>query len=237
MELKTFLKEKLKVENKWTDDKKSEFRNLKKLGYTDKMLIEHFGEDIYHSGLYNKVGASLPVLLKFGEFINEIKITPEMCDYSFINQPSKFIKGESDYIISFFSNEVPYIISLIYFPINNKITYNIVFTTRDQWNEYEYKLMKFLKSGKISDEEFKILDEIISEETKLNNLYQILKKISWILNDFSIKNIKKSILSIGETKNKIKIDLYRNIIRDSFSNIIESEEEIMGYKYYLYTII
>ena len=97
--------------------------------------------------------------------------------------------------------------------------------------------MKFLKSGKISDEEFKILDEIISEETKLNNLYQILKKISWILNDFSTKNIKKSILSIGETKNKIKIDLYRNIIRDSFSNIIESEEEIMGYKYYLYTII
>lgn len=93
--------------------------------------------------------------------------------------------------------------------------------------------MKFLKSGKISDEEFKILDEIISEVTKLNNLYQILKKISWILNDFFTKNIKKTILSIGETKNKIKIDLYRNIIRDSFSNIIESEEEIMGYKYYI----
>jgi hypothetical protein len=224
------------LEKMWNNDKKKELRNLKKLGYTDKMLIEHFGDEIYQSGLYNKVGSSLPSLLKFGEFINEISINPEICNYSFIKQPSKFIRNESDYIISFFSNDIPYIISLMYFPINDKITYNIVFTTRDQWNDYEYKLMQFLKIGKISEVEFEILDDIISKETKLNDLYPIFKKISWILNDFYNKNIENQILSIGETKNKTKIKLYRNIIKDSFKNIEESQEEIHGNNYYLYKI-
>jgi hypothetical protein len=63
--------------DRWTREKFIEYRKLKKEGYTDKMLREHFGEDIYYSGMYNKNGSSLPVILKFGNFINEIKITPE----------------------------------------------------------------------------------------------------------------------------------------------------------------
>lgn len=55
---------------KWTREKHIEYRKLKKSGYTDRMLKDHFGEDIYHSGFYNKNGVTLPVILKYGKFIN-----------------------------------------------------------------------------------------------------------------------------------------------------------------------
>ena len=146
---------------RWTKEKFIEYRKLKRSGYTDKMLKEHFGEDIYHSGMYNQNGASLPAILKFGKFINEIKITPEKVDYSCIKQPSFFIKGKSDYIVSFFSNSIPYIISLVYFPINNRETFNVIFTTRNQWNDYEYNLIEFLKKGNLTKIRFKITQEIL----------------------------------------------------------------------------
>ncbi len=221
---------------KWTRKKHIEYRKLKKSGYTDRMLKDHFGEDIYHSGFYNKNGSTLPVILKYGKFINEIKINPEQVDYSFTKQPSNFIKGESDYIISFFSNNTPYIISILYFPINDKATFNIVFTTRDQWNNYEYNLINFLKKGSLTDDEFEKLENIIDEETKLNDLFSIFRKISWILLDFYNKNIKGHLLSIGDTNNEKKINFYRNIIKDSFTDIIESEEFLKDYKYYIYNI-
>ena len=36
----------MEYNEKWTRDKFIEYRKLKRSGYTDKMLIEHFGEDI-----------------------------------------------------------------------------------------------------------------------------------------------------------------------------------------------
>jgi hypothetical protein len=220
----------------WTRNKFIEYRKLKKCGYTNKMLIEHFGDDIYHSGIHNKNGATLPILLKYGKFMNEIVINPEKVDYSFTKQPSHFIANESDYIISFFSNDIPYIISLLYFPINDEETYNIIFTTRDQWNNYEYKLINFLKSGYLTDDQFKILEDIIGTETGLNDLFPIFRKISWILLDFCEKNLNVRKLSIGETDNYKKIKLYRNIIKNSFPNIEESEGNVGRYKYYIYEV-
>jgi hypothetical protein len=221
---------------RWTREKFIEYRKLKRNGYSHEMLKEHFGEDIYYSGLYNKNGTTLPLILKFGKFINEIKITPEEVDYSLIKQPSIFIKGKSDYIISFFSNSIPYIISLVYFPINNKETFNVIFTTRNQWNDYEYNLINFLKKGSLTNDEFKILEDIIDKETGLNDLFPILRKISWILLDFYNNSIKGELLSIGDTENKKKINLYRNIIKDSFDNIIETEDYVSIHKYYIYKI-
>ncbi len=221
---------------RWTKEKFIEYRKLKRSGYTDKMLKGHFGEDIYHSGMYNKNGTSLPAILKFGKFINEIKITPEKVDYSFIKQPSFFIKGKSDYIISFFSNSIPYIISLVYFPLNNRETFNVIFTTRNQWNDYEYNLIEFLKKGNLTNSEFKILEDIIGEETKLNDLFPIFRKISWILLDFYENQIKGELLSVGDTENKKKINLYRNMIKDSFTNILETEDYVGIHKYYIYKI-
>jgi len=221
---------------RWTKEKFIEYKKLRRSGYTHEMLKEYFGEDIYYSGIYNKNGASLPNILKFGKFINEIKITSESADYNYITQPSNFIKNKTDYIISFFSNDLPYIISLVYFPINDINTYNVVFTTRDQWNNYEFKLRNFLKKGNLTEEEFNILDKIIGEETKLNDLFPIFRKLSWILLDFYDKNLKGELLSIGDTENKKKIKLYRNVIKDSFDNMTEKETIVSGNKYYIYKI-
>jgi hypothetical protein len=222
---------------RWTREKFIEYRKLKRSGYSHKMLKEHFGEDIYHSGLYNKNGKSLPIILKFCKYINEIKITPEKVDYSFIKQPSNLIRGKSDFIISFFSNGIPYIISLVYFPIDNRDTFNVIFTTRNQWNDYEYNLINFLKKGSLTNNEFEKLENIIGEETKFNDLFPIFRKLSWILLDFYDKHLKGEILSIGDTANKKKINLYRNIIKDSFANFVETETISSGYKYFLYEIL
>ena len=222
--------------DKWTREKFIEYRKLKKGGYSHEMLKEHFGEDIFHSGMYNKNPSILPIIIKYGKFINEIKISPESVDYNFTKQPSHFIKGKSDYIISFFSNNVPYIIALLYFPINNKETFNIFFTTRNQWSDYEYNLINFLKKGNITDSEFKILVDIVEKETELNDLFPIFRKISWVLLDFHEKNLKGKLISIGDTTNVVKISLYRNIIKDTFKNIIESEDNIGSYKYFIYEI-
>jgi len=221
---------------KWTREKFIEYRKLKKSGYTDKMLIEHFGDDIYQSGMYNKNSSLLPNILKYILFVNEIKINLEKTEYNYIPSPSNYLKNKTDYIISFYSNDLPYIISLMYFPINNMETYNIVFTARDQWNEYNFKLRNFLKKGFINDDEFDILNKIIGKETKLNNLFPIFRKLSWILLDFYDKQLKGKLLSIGDTENKKKIKLYRNIIKDSFSNITEEEIIFNGNKYYIYKI-
>ncbi len=227
-----------KYNDKWTREKFIEYRKLKRNGYTDSMLIEHFGDDIYESGMYNKKGNSLPNILLFNDYINEIKVNPESTDYNFTKQPSSYIKGASDYIISFYVNDNPYIISLMYFPIGNLVTYNIIFTTRDQWNEYESKLRFIIRTyGEISTENYDILEEIISRKTDKNELFKLFKNISWILFDFYFNNLNNTILSIGDTKDPIKINFYRNIIKDSFDNIKEdiiydSNES----KYFIYTI-
>lgn len=214
--------------NRCTKEKFIEYRELKRKGYSHDRLIEHFGEDIYYSDLYNKNGTSLPNILKFGNFLNEIKINPQKKNYNFVKQPSNFIENKSDYILSFYSNDIPYIIALVYFPINNINTYNIIFTTRNKWNEY--KLRNFMKSNSL-------IEKIIGKETNLNDLFPIFRKLSWILFDFYNKEIEGELLSIGDTKNKKKIKLYRNIINDSFNNIEESRMLLKNNIYYVYKII
>ena len=46
----------------WTREKFLEYRKLKREGYSHEMLKEHFGDDIYQSGLYNKNSSILPCL-------------------------------------------------------------------------------------------------------------------------------------------------------------------------------
>jgi hypothetical protein len=218
----------------WTKEKYKEYRRLKRSGYSDKMLMEHFGDDIYHSGIYRK-GASKFGIIKYINFINEIKINPEQVDYRYQKQPSLFFINRSDYIISFYSNENPYIIALLYFPVGDIETYHIVFTTRDQWNDYEYNCKNFLKKGLPTEDEFELLDDIISKETKLNELYPLFRKISWIVKDFYNTELKNAIFSIGETKNVKKINFYRNIIKDSFKDMVEKICTYEDNKYYLYS--
>lgn len=220
---------------KWTREKYLEYRKLKKSGYTEKMLVEHFGDDIYQ-GFFNRNGSNLPKIYLYKNFINEIKISPEKTHYDSLPQLSKFYKNKTDYILTFNSNNISYIIYLMYFKINDIGTYNIIFTTSDQWIEYIKKYNKFFENGKISEDEFKILDGIIGKETKFGNLFPVLKKLSFVLLDFYNSHLSGVILSIGETGNEIKIKLYRNIIENSFKNIKEKEiiDNNDGNKYYLY---
>ena len=224
----------MEYNERWTSDKFIEYRKLKRSGYTDKMLIEHFGEDIYHSGMYNRKSTIMPWL----EFITEITITPEYTDYTFSKKLSDIYKDKFDYIVKFQNNGVDYIISLFYYIIDSIETYNVLLTTETQWNEYEKKLNNIRHKGYITDGERSELVNIVEKETGLNHLYPVMRKISYILFDIFEKELGNSILSIGENKNMVKINLYRNIIKNSFSNIEEIGEKSddAGNKYYLYKI-
>jgi hypothetical protein len=223
----------MEYNERWTRDKFIEYRKLKISGFTDKMLIEHFGEDIYHSGMYNRKSTIMPWLV----FITEITITPEYTDYTFSKKLSDIYKDKFDYIIRFQNDEVDYIISLFYYIIDNVYTYSVLLTTEKQWIEYENKLNYIRNKGYITDNERNELVNIVEKETGLHHLYPVMKKISYILFDIFTKELGNSILSLGETKNMVKINLYRNIIKNSFSNIEETERfDDFGNKYYLYKI-
>lgn len=191
-------------------------------------MKEHFGEIIYESGLYNKHGASLP---RFDTFLNEMVHT----HYSHTKQPSHVIPGESDHVISFFVNDRPYIIVFFYFPINDKPTYNLLFTTREQWNDYEYKLINCLKKGYLSDDDHNILDNILTKETKLNELFTLMKSLTFVASDFYEKKLKGESLSIGDTDNEKKINLYRNILENSFLDLQETTDYLGTHLYYIYS--
>lgn len=173
------------------------------------------------------------------EFITEITITPEFTDYTFSKKLSDIYKDKFDYIIKFQNNEVYYIISLFYYIIDSIETLNVLLTTEIQWIEYEKKLNDIRHKGYITDEERNELVNILEKETGLNHLYPVMKKISYILFDIFEKDLGNSIISLGETKNLVNINLYRNIIKNSFSNIQELGEKLddVGNKYYLYKIL
>jgi hypothetical protein len=224
---------------RWTREKFIEYRRLKRGGYTDKMLKEHFGEDIYYSGIYNKNAHIIPYdyfTKYFENKLNEIKVNPEQTDYDITPAYSSLYSNKMDYILTFVSGDVLYTICLMYYKIHNDDTYNVIFTTTDQWNQYRQEFFNLSKKGSVGKDEWQLLNDIISRETGFNDLFPIFRKISWILLDFYDKHIKGEILSIGDTENKKKIKLYRNIIKDSFSNIVETETTFNGNKYYLYKI-
>lgn len=67
---------------RWTREKFLEYRKLKRSGYTHEMLIEHFGDDIDYSGLYNKNAHIIPYwyLVKCIENLNSQVKTEESTD-------------------------------------------------------------------------------------------------------------------------------------------------------------
>jgi hypothetical protein len=219
----------------WTREKFVEYRKLKRSGYSQDMLIEHFGEDIYFSGLYNRKSTIIPWL----EFLTEITITPEYTIYTTSKIASNIYPNKSDYIIRFQNKDVNYIISLFYYILEGIETYNVLLTTEKQWNDYEKKLEEIRHKGYITDEERNELVNIVEKETNLHQIWGIMKRISYILFDFFKNNTScNNILSIGETKNPVKINLYRNIIKNSFRNIKELGEKFddVGNKYFIYKI-
>jgi hypothetical protein len=229
----------MEFNEKWTRDKFLEYRRLKRNGYSNKMLIEYFGDDIYYSGMYNRTSNIIPYEFftkYFENKVNEIKINPEETNYDITPTPSNLNLSKMDYILTFVCSGISYTICLMYYKINNIDTYNIVFTTTEQWNEYRQEFFNISKKGNVDDTDWQLLNDIISRETNFNDLFPIFKKLSWILLNFYENYINGFILSIGDTENKKKISLYRNIIKDSFININEEETTFNGNEYYLYSI-
>lgn len=216
----------------WTHEHFIEYRKLKKLGYSHEQLKEHFGENIWNSKIYNKNGNILPWL----DFINEIKITPIENRYRFYIEESLFYKNEKDYYAEFKTDKNNYIICLMCYYINDIKTYNIIFSTKDQFDLYNTELNRLLNQNNyISEEDRTYLKSIFEKETKLNEIYDIMKRISYIIIDIHKNYLNNIPLSLSDTDNYRKISLYRDIIKSSFENIIE-EETIDKYnnKYYIY---
>lgn len=219
---------------KWTREKFIEYRKLKRKGYSDQMLIEHFGEDIYESGLYNKKSS----IMSWLQFITEIKITPQYTEYNHYEKKSDIYENEFDIILTFEESEVKYVILLFFYTIGDTDTYSIILTTEEQWELYKMKLEELRHKNYITEEERNQLVNIIEKETNLNKIYPLMKKVSYILFDFVKNKLGNVIFSIGQTKNPIKINLYRNIIKNSFTSVIEMGFKIdsEGNKYYIYLI-
>jgi hypothetical protein len=219
---------------RWTREKFVEYRRLKRNGFNDKQLIEHFGDDIWYSGLYNKKSS----VLGFLDYLNEIKIHPSITDYTFITVNSLFYPYKKDHYTIFKLKDIEYVVYFMYYLVDKKTpTYNIMFSTKKQFEIYYKKLKKILSKNKgVSDEEREYLKSIFEKKTNYFDIFPIVKSISYIIFDLYNKDIFNNILfSIGQTDNTVKINLYRNIIKDSFENIeetkiVDSENNI----YYLY---
>jgi hypothetical protein len=203
----------------WTKQKNDLYRNFIKEGKSVDFIKDYFGEDLKH----HPKGKYQYNHLKQFDLFEKIIIDPIETPYSVKTQKSWFYPNKTDYILEFVSNQIFYIIYLMYYEVNTIGTYNIILTTRDNYNSYDLKINEFIQKGYISEPERNILISIIEKETNYNDIYGIVKRLSYILFDF-YKQIPGSIFSVGDTPdNPVKIRLYRNIIKDSFKNIIETK--------------
>jgi hypothetical protein len=150
---------------------------------------------------------------------------------------SYFYKNKNDYFAEFESNNVSYILVFMYYIINDKPTYNVIFTTKLQFDNYDNKFKNYIKKGNITEDELLELKKILEQQTNYNDILNIMKRLSFIIFDMYIKYMNGYILSIGDTDDKRKIKFYRNIIKDSFENITETEDFDNTDKYYLYKIV
>ena len=227
----------MEFNNIWTKEKNDKLREFIKEGKDVDFIRNYFGEDLLHHPKKKYSGSALLPFHLFQENVKkmyEISLNPEKTYYSSTPEISKRYKNKADYISTFMDNDTEYTIAFEYIIINKKEAYNIVFTTYDQWNKYKTFLLKFNKKGYITNEEFKILSDIISKDTNFNNLFSVFRKLSYVVLDFYEKNLKDNYLAFIDTENPTKIKLYQNIIKDSFPYFHETVENVDGYKYHLY---
>ena len=201
----------------WTKEDNDKIRSLIKEGKSISFIREYFGNDklFYHpSKKYYQSGksGSIPNFKKkindFTGFINEIKYEELKTDFSIDFKKSTQFNNQFDYIYIFQTNSGNrYIVDFIYLndnigPYPNVDIYNISFTVESNRNLSDYKDYEKL--------------------TGLKESHEIIKRIIFIIKDFNSKFGNKCIYLIGETEDKRKIEWYRSLIKDTFSNVKES---------------
>lgn len=215
----------------WTKELNDELRTLTKNGKSVDEIKNHFGVLLEHHPnkkyCYGKI-------LPYKTFLNGIT------DYEIRQKPSISFANKDDILVYFKTEKENYVLVLFYYVDSGIESYNLLFTTESSYIEYNERLSQILKTklqGEgLSDSEMMELSEIIEKETKLNELHSVINKISYILLDIYPK-LNNTMLSIGNTKRSQKINMYRDIIKNSFKNIKETElKDSFGDLTYYYKI-
>jgi hypothetical protein len=226
----------------WTKKDNDLMCQMIKEGKSKDDIIKFFGEEKvkYHPTKKFSQKSVLPYKL----FLNEVKINPERTYFESSRQVSNIDPNIDDYLLTFKVNNHEYIIILNYIIDNDIKSYNIFFTTDESYKKYMNELEKIrLEKGDeyiLTNDEQKTIRNIAEKETNYHELIPLMKKLSYVLFSFSFNIIYKNpnmLFSLSETERDVKIKLYRNIIKDSFKNVIETESiDEYGNKIYYYKI-
>ena len=226
----------------WTKEKNDQLRQMIKEHKSSDEIHKFFGDELKHHPKkkysYDTVGRMIRRMMekdndshikKFYDYVNEIFVSPQYTEY-------KIEILDNNYILSFNIDEHKYVIFLQLIKIKNIYSYNVLFTTKEQFDIFLSNYQK-INNGDITEDEFEIVKKNVEKLTDYNEFYKIIKSITFILFDF-YPNIKGSLLSLGDTENKSKIRSYRNIIMNSFSRIGETKDiDSMGNIVYYYKIM
>jgi len=231
----------MKFNKIWNKHRQQKLQQMNKEGKSVDEIRDYFGSLLqYHP---NKIYCSESFIIsKFKEFNNESVINKfNEIEYTFEKNYSMFYNFKNDYIAYFKINNIEYVLILFYLIDGDDISYNIVFSTKVQYDKYIELLENFLEKNEIEDIDEDLyfnLSNILEKETKINNADILINAVSYVLIDIYNKLLsKKTLFSIGQTKNNRKINWYRHIIKYSFDNVIEIEKiDSIGNKIYYYDL-
>lgn len=202
----------------WTKEDNNLYRKLVKERKTPDEIISIMGiEKLKHkpNGYYSSGG----ILKNFNNYLKEIVYTEKYTTFNLNVQRSKYFKDENNYIFTFKTdNNFEYVFEFIYYkdsvgPYVNYNLYNLSFTSLEQKN----------KSDLIDNDKLKT--EIYEKPTDRNEIHDLIKRLIYIFNHFHNYYGKRqnAIYFIGETENLQKIIFYRDLIKSSFKNVIETK--------------
>ena len=218
----------------WTKEDNEKLLKFSKNGISIDHIREYFGNDklFYHPNKkYHQSGKSAVIpnlsdkIKDFSGFINEIKYEPLKTDFTYDFEKSEKFEDQFNYIYKFQTNYGnQYIIDFIYLndvigPYSSRDIYNISFTIELNRNIQNYK-----------DYE---------KQTLLNEQHEIIKRVIFVFRDFDKRFGKGSVYMLGETEDKRKVNWYRDLIKSSFDDVIETEgisSYTNGLKAYYYEI-
>ena len=198
----------------WSKEDMKQYRKMIKEKKSFEDIKQHFGWEKlkqFPRGKYNECEyGGLP---RFEQFVNEIYMTPREIDYITNISNSTIFIGYHNYNIFFKLNDNDYIMNYVFMkdkigPFAGEDLYNISFTSKELYDEY-------LKTDSHEDYE-KLSDK--------NEMIPLMKSLSYIILDhhkYLMKFHKKVIYVIGETEDERKINIYSDIIKNSFENVKE----------------
>lgn len=210
----------MKFNNIWTKKVNDEYRQMIKEKKSTDEIREYFGDKMnYHPEQKFKRG-SFFTYDGFLSLMNEIKFHPNYISFGFNYFDSPRFPYGKDIRCFFNINNVDYILTLEYLIENNElfhneVVYNIFFTTKKQYDNFEKELSKL----KLEDyeKEFLKLQNIVEKETKLGDTIKIFNALSYILLKM-IDELVNPIYVISDTDNQQKIKFYNKSIEDSFKD-------------------